>query len=135
MERALTEHKLEMTKLRYSLNKQHGKNKLTDDNFDMYEKKVVEAVVDIKKNKDDFQEKLDQILQQSYKMQSKKMYHFCDIIIREFKYMNKLQEDKILFEVGYNDKLKHPLPHAKPGELFDELLSTSSVPTFTFLDE
>ena len=31
------------------------------------------------------------------------MYKFCDILFREFKYMNKLQEDKILYEVGYTD--------------------------------
>ena len=48
-------------------------------------------------------------------MTNKKMFKFCDLMIREFKYMNKVQEDKILFKVGYNDKLNKELPHAKPG--------------------
>ena len=32
------------------------------------------------------------------------MYQFCDVLVREFKYMNKLQEDKILNEIGYREK-------------------------------
>lgn len=68
-------------------------------------------------------------------MTNKKMFKFCNVIIREFQYMNKLQEDKILFKVGYNDRLTKALPHAKPGEMFDEVMSTTSLPTFSFLGE
>ena len=39
---------MDMTKIRYSLNTQHGKNKLTDMNFDMYQKKTITAVLEAK---------------------------------------------------------------------------------------
>ena len=63
------------------------------------------------------------------------MYKFCDILVREFKYMNKLQEDKILFEVGYRDTLAAPLPHAGEGKLFDEIMSVQDQPEFSFLGD
>ena len=43
--------------------------------------------------------------------------------MREFKYMNQLQEDKILFEVGYKDHRGEPKPHVPPEMLFDEIMS------------
>ena len=54
------------------------------------------------------------------------MYSFCDIMVREFKHMNKLQKDTILYEIGFKDNIGEPLPHAAPGELYNEVLSVCS---------
>ena len=44
--------------------------------------------------------------------------------------MNKLQEDKILFEVGYKDRRDKALPHGDRAQLFDEVFSTRGMPNF-----
>ena len=62
------------------------------------------------------------------------MHKFANIMVREFKHVNKLQEDKILFEVGYNEKRGMKPPTEQQANLFDELMSTKSLPTFSFLD-
>ena len=46
--RAIDEVKMDMTKIRFSLNTQHSVNKLTDMNFDMYQKKTITAVLEAK---------------------------------------------------------------------------------------
>ena len=68
-------------------------------------------------------------------MMGRKMYKLCDIMVREFKYLNKLQEDKILHEVGYRDEKGESLPHAGVGEIFGECLSNLTVPSFAGLEE
>lgn len=135
MEKALNEHKLEQTKIRYSLNKQYGINMQHKDSFKLLEKIVAETVVKLKSELRDEGKILFKKVQEVKNQYSLKMFKFCMILFREFKYMNKLQEDKILFEVGYRDHLGEPMPHAKPGGLFDEVMSQSSQPSFTFLDE
>ena len=62
-----------------------------------------------------------------------KMLKVTNIMIREFKGMSKLLEDKILFEVGYRDKLEPGLEHANPAELANEILSFESIPSFASL--
>ena len=63
MTRAIDEMKMDMTKLRYSLNTQHSKNKLTDMNFDMYQKQTVDAVLEAKKLQNDYGLKLEEMLE------------------------------------------------------------------------
>lgn len=59
-----------------------------------------------------------------------KLVRFADIIIQEFKYLNKLQSDQILFTVGYHDKLEKQLDHHKDGEIYNDLFSVASIPSF-----
>ena len=82
--------------------------------------------------KEAYERHMEQSLDASAKIQARKMHQFCEIMIREFKYMNKLQEDKILFEVGYRDTLGQPEPHAGPGELYDEVMSVKSQIPFSW---
>ena len=55
------------------------------------------------------------------------MYQFCDVLVREFKYMNKLQEDKILNEIGYREKRLMP-QGTEPWQLYNEAMSVKSNP-------
>lgn len=64
-------------------------------------------------------------------VQAKKMFSFCDIMVREFKHMNKLQKDTILYEIGFKDHIGEPLAHAGTGELYNEIISVCSQPSFT----
>ena len=75
------------------------------------------------------------MLEETRRMMGRKMYRLCDILVREFKYLNKLQEDKILHEVGYRDEQGESLPHAGVGEIFGECLSNLTVPSFAGLEE
>ena len=83
----------------------------------------------------DFETKVDQTLLESRNTQNRKMYKFVEILIREFKYLNQVAEDKILSKVGYLDRFRDPLQkrRANLGYLYDEIYSASSAPTFTFL--
>lgn len=129
-------NKMEMNKLRYSLNKQHGMNTLTEKNFDMYQRIVVDAVSEAKAVKQEYEEKLEQMLEQSSIDQKKKMFEFCDILVREFKYMNKLQEDKILYEIGFNEKriYKHNAG-TEPWQLYNEIIEPKTESVFSQLSE
>ena len=124
MEKALNEHKLEQTKLRVSLNKQYGFNQQTKKSFELFERMVAESVVKLKTDFRDENRDLQQVVEEARKKQNMKMYQFCQILFREFKHMNKLQEDKILFEVGYRDHLGEPLTRTRP--IFDEIISQQS---------
>ena len=92
----------------------------------MYQKFVVDAVEDLNIKKAEYEEEMKKNTDSLLKAQNLKMYQFCSLLFQEFKYMNKLQEDKILFTVGYRDTMPGPLPHAKNGEVFNELLSVRS---------
>ena len=55
------------------------------------------AVVEAKNTKAEYERSLQDTLNASREIQSKKMFDFCDLLVREFRYLNKLQEDKILY--------------------------------------
>ena len=84
MRTALEEQKLEMTKIRYSVNTQRGYNQQTEGNFDLYQNQVVNAVTEAKKASQEQEYILQRILHESREMQNKKMFKFCDIMVREF---------------------------------------------------
>lgn len=116
------------------MNRQFGYNQKTEGTFDQFQKRLIDAVMEVKQEKKEVTQKLEQVLEESQMLQKNKMYKFCAIMMREFKYMNQLQEDKILFEVGYKDHRGEPKPHVPPEMLFDEIMSQSSQPTFTDLE-
>ena len=59
----------------------------------------------------------------------KKLWRFTEGILTEFAFMGKRTEDKILFELGYHDKLMHEQPHERMR--FDDLVSQKSVPSIS----
>lgn len=112
MEKALNEQRQDHTKFRYSLNKQYGINMQHKDSFKLLENMTATTIVQVK---NEFKEEGNAMLKKVEEVKrtyNLKMYKFCNILFREFKYLNRLQEDKILFEVGYKDHLGDPLPHA-----------------------
>ena len=87
------------------------------------------AVVEAKQVKTQYEKTLENILKESREIQAKKMYDFCDVLVREFKYMNKLQEDKILHQIGFTEKREIPPgTETKPWELYNEVMSVKSNP-------
>ena len=63
MTRAMDETKMDITKLRFSLNKQHGVNIQTEDAFNMYQGKIIEAVVEAKEVKDQNEINFEEMLE------------------------------------------------------------------------
>ena len=101
----------------------------------MYQSKIVDAVVETRILKDKNESIFEEMIEKANKTQSAKMFKFCDLLVREFKYMNKLQEEKILYEVGYREKMAELPPHGDPAQIFDELMSVKSLPNFDYLNE
>jgi len=75
----------------------------------------------------------DDKMKELHQAQMAKMWRFADTMVREFKYMNKLQEQKILFEIGFKEKMEEAGPHAQVGDLFNEIMSFESAPSFACL--
>ena len=90
MMKALDEMKMDITKMRYSVNVQMGVNKTTEANFDSTNAQLVKSVTDIELAKMNHEEKLESMLEETRRMMGRKMYRLCDILVREFKYLNKL---------------------------------------------
>ena len=65
------------------------------------------------------------------------MYKFVEILIREFKYLNQVAEEKILHKVGYVERFRDPLSKRRLnlGYLYDEIYSADSAPSFAFLKD
>ena len=53
----------------------------------------------------------------------RKMWQFCDNVLKEFRYLNKKLEDRIYLELGYVDKVEKENPHfVRPADI-DDLVS------------
>ena len=122
---------------RASMNRQNGFNAQTEQALDIHQKNVVDTMAEIQKKAWDFEAKMDQSLIESRNTQNRKMYKFVEILIREFKYLNQVAEDKILTKVGYFDRFRDPLQkrRANLGYLYDEIYSADSAPSFGFLKD
>ena len=85
----------------------------------------------------DFETKVDQTLMESRNTQNRKMYKFVEILIREFKYLNQVAEDKILHKVGFYERFRDPASKKRLnlGYLYDEIYSAGSAPSFSFLKD
>ena len=74
---------------------------------------------------------------ESRNTQNRKMYKFVEILIREFKYLNQVAEDKILHKVGFYERFRDPASKKRLnlGYLYDEIYSAGSAPSFSFLKD
>jgi len=59
----------------------------------------------------------NEIMERSFRLIKKtnnvKIYRLCDSIVKEFEYLNQRMEDKILFKIGYLDRMWRPEPYPK----------------------
>ena len=75
------------------------------DHFNRIEGQLVDYTRAVEQAKDELDDKVGKMLK-TWKLGSeKKLWKFTEGIMSEFKYMSKRCEDKVLFEVGYHDKL------------------------------
>ena len=134
---ALDKLRAEMALSRSSINRQNGYNAQTDKALDMHQANVVNSMAEMKQRAWDFEEKVDKTLMESRNTQNRKMYKFVEILIREFKYLNQVAEDKILAKVGFYERFRDPLAKKRLnlGYLYDEIHSAGSAPSFSFLKD
>ena len=82
-----------------------SKHREHKDHFNRIENQIVDYSREVEMAKDEISYKVDKWLKGYKNTSEKKLWKFTEGILSEFKYMNKRGQDKVLFEVGYHDKL------------------------------
>ena len=98
-----------------------------DNRFHRVENQIIDFVAQVTRTKDHLEHQVSKDMKTWKYNSEKKLMKFVECIMSEFKYMSKRCEDKVLFEVGYHDKLWREDPH-QPVK-FGDLVSQSSVPS------
>lgn len=65
----------------------------------------------IEKNNEAVRNMIDSLQREHKHHTEKKMWKFCDNVLKEFRYLNKRLEDRIYLEIGYVDKVEKANPH------------------------
>ena len=95
----------EINAVRVIANRQLMFNGKVETDLKMFQKNYTASVGKMMTHFGDSTYELDDKIKTLKVTSEHKLIRFADIIIKEFKYLSKLHEDKILYTVGYHDKL------------------------------
>ena len=68
---------------------------------------------------------VEDMIHKQKKANEDKMYRFCDSVLKEFRFLNQRQEDKIFFQLGYYQQMPTYPGEAKKLDKLSDLISES----------
>ena len=117
--------------IKFVVNKQLGFNQQMDVDMKMFQQNYNSSVATMMTRFGDTAYEIEDKVRSLKDNNEHKLIRFADIIIKEFKYLCKLQREDILFTVGYHDKINKKLPpKAGDGEIWNDIMSVGSMPNF-----